>query len=311
MHLAAVRVNFQSAAYIVSRPLVILSIQGRFSHGHCGAEIMLLILQQQPQLSQLRPAVAFGFIDLRQHQRRAWVAAVTGQQPMGGVQMALGLIETFLLEQHDAQLQMSLKIPRVVFQPLLHVADEGGVAVKFRQHRAGVLADAVTVTLASVGPVLLVDVDIQPRSPPRRPGSESAVEGVQAHIEGRAETGIVILELAVLMHQFQQPFEAELLGDELHHQIGLKIGEAEVGAALGAGEAGVETGHRQQPPVLHRPNQVKALLAAPVGAGLPLLPHRDALRQPTGDAVAGHLQGYHMDELMPDDLLPVGAEGVR
>ena len=66
----------------------------------------------------------------------------------------------------------------------------------------------------------------------------------------------------------------------------------------------------QQLPFLRRTYQIESLAAPPIRTTLALLPHRNALRQPARHTVVGHLQSDDVHELVPDDLLPVGRQGI-
>ena len=311
MDFAPVWVHLQGPVDVVAGALGVSGIEGGAGENQRGLVVVLEVLQQDFEPAAPLRLIAFALVNLRHHQWRARIARVGRQQVVGGLERAPRRGEVFLLEQHDAELQVGHEIPWILLDAVAHVLFERFVVVQLGEDRAGVFADAVAVALDFIGLVLLVDVDVDLRHAPGDPVAETGVELIQRHIEHFAEAFAVLLDQAVLDDEFAQLVEAPGALDVVHHEIGLEVGEAEVGAAAGAAEGGIQLGHRQVAVLRGGADEIKPLAAAPVGPALLLLPHRNALRQPARDAVARHLQGDDMGELVPGDFLPIGAERVR
>ena len=103
------------------------------------------------------------------------------------------------------------------------------------------------------------------------------IELPEAHRKCRLESFLVRFNLIVLHNEFSQPFEAVLASDVVDYEVGLKVGEVQIGAVLRAAKALVEIRERQQFFLLEGAHQIQTLTTSPVRPTFALLPYRNTL----------------------------------
>src|SRR5690554_4516231 len=119
-----------------------------------------------------------------------------------------------------------------------------------------------------------VDVDIL--YPLVNPALKSGIKGVHIQPEHVHEHFALGSDFSVLMDKLKQLLEAEIINNIFHNQIRLKIREAQVGVAAGAGKTSVKITHRQQAVLLHGADQLQPLAPSPLRTSLSLFPCGDA-----------------------------------
>ena len=172
---------------------------------------------------------------------------------------------------------MRLKVFGICLNSPSHMLFKRLIVIELRQYGAGIFSHAMTVPLAFIWRVFLVYIDIDLGYPLLNPTHKASIELPEIHRKCRLESFLVRFNLIVLQNEFPQPFEAVLASDVVDYEVGLKVGEVQIGAVLRAAKALVEIRERQQFFLLEGAHQIQTLTTSPVRPTFALLPYRNTL----------------------------------
>ena len=161
------------------------------------------------------------------------------------------------------------------------------------------------MSVAFVGQIFGMYIDVNLGDTAIDPASKSCIELLQILIEDFIKSLFFFFDKCILVNQLNQLLKPVLIGYEIDYQIGLKIGEAQIGTVLCPRESRIQISYMQQLILFRGTYQIQSLASAPVRSALTFFINRNSLGEPARHSIACHLQGDYMHELMPDDFLPI------